>query len=93
VSKGWIHFAGAEPIAYPVEEWVRYEIVTHVGDSLTGDWTLCLTFADGTQKEIAGLKFHNADWKSLHWFGFTNCVRTTDRTTYWLDDMEIANQE
>ena len=93
VSKGKLLLAGQEPIVFPIDEWVRYEIVTSVGDRSTNDWTLRLTFADGTKKEFAHLKFRNADWKSLNWFGFSNSVRTTDQTTYFLDDMEIINHE
>ena len=89
-TKGKLLIEGVEPIAYPVDEWVRYEIVTSVGDASTGDWTLTLTFADGTKKEFKNLKFKSADWRAFHWFGMSNCVKTTDQTTYFLDDIEIS---
>ena len=92
ITKGRTLVAGLEPIEYPVNEWVRYEILTHIGEQSTGEWTLRLTFADGTKKEFEGLKFHHADWRTFHWFGFSNVVRTTDKTTYFLDDMEIGNE-
>jgi hypothetical protein len=94
VTKGKILIDGAESITFPVNEWVRYEIITHVGDQSTGDWTLRLTFADGTKKTervFDGLKFRNADWRSLNWLGFSNVVRTSDQTTYFLDDIVIDN--
>jgi hypothetical protein len=52
-----------------------------------------VTFADGTKKEFDRLKFHHADWRALHWLGFSNVVRTTDQTTYFLDDIEISNED
>ena len=90
VTKGKILLEGVEPITYPVDEWVRCEIITSVGDQSTGEWTLRLTFADGTKKKFEHLKFKNADWRALHWFGMSNVVRTTDQTTYYLDDIEIG---
>ncbi|MCL2744071.1 MAG: hypothetical protein FWE67_09480, partial [Planctomycetaceae bacterium] len=92
-SKGKLQLEGGQPpIPYPVNEWVRYEITAGIGDKSTGDWNLCLTFADGTKKEFKNLKFRHADWKSLYWFGFSNCVRTTEQTVYYLDDIVIANE-
>jgi hypothetical protein len=94
MSKGQLFLDGRAPFApqpIPVNEWVRYEITTHIGDESTGDWTLRLTFSDGTTRVFTQQPFRHADWRALRWFGFTNLTRSTDRTTYFLDDMEISN--
>jgi hypothetical protein len=90
VTKGKLQLDGAE-YTVSVNEWIRYELVTHVGEQSTESWTLRLILPKGTQ-EFKGLKFHHADWRSLNWFGFTSPAKSTERTTYYLDDMEIGNE-
>jgi hypothetical protein len=92
VTKGKVQIEGQEPYTIPVNAWVRYELVTYLGEQSTGNWTLRLTRPDGTRKEFRELKFRHADWRSLNWFGFTSPVKSTDQTTYFLDDMEIVNE-
>jgi len=91
VTKGKLQVGGKEH-AVPVNEWIRYEILTQVGEQSTNDWTLALTLADGTKQAIAGLSYQHANWRALHWFGFTSPAKSTDKTTYFLDDMEISKE-
>ena len=91
VTKGKLQLDGKEH-EVPVNEWIRYEILTQVGEQSSNDWTLALTFADGTQQAYTGVQFRHADWRALHWFGFTSPAKSTDKTTYFLDDMEIGNE-
>ena len=44
------------------------------------------------KKEFKQLKFRHVDWRALNWVGFTNVVRSTDKTTYFLDGIEITNE-
>ena len=90
VTKGKLQLDGKEHVV-PVNEWIHYEILTHLGDQSTGTWTLRMTLQNGTKQEFDELKFRHADWRSLRWFGFTSPAKSTDKTTYFLDDMEIGN--
>jgi len=92
VTKGKLQIDGTEPLTIPVDVWIRYEIVSNLGGQSTGDWTLRLTLPDGTKKEFKQLPFRHTDWRALNWIGFTNLVRSTDKTTYFLDDIEITNE-
>jgi len=88
VTKGKIQ-VGSREISVPVNEWVRYEILTHVGDQSTGTWSLRWSASSGSNGDFGDLRFQHADWRALTWFGMSNQVRSTDRTTYFLDDVEI----
>jgi hypothetical protein len=79
----------------PVNQWVRYEILTHVGDQSEGTWQLIVSWeGEGSSKTVrlTDVPFHHADWRELRWFGMSNVTRSTDRTTYFLDDVEIVNE-
>jgi len=92
VTKGKLQVDGKE-IAVPVNEWIRYEIKTYVGDESTGKWSLgWKVLSDSHESSATGnLDFHHADWRSLRWFGFTSPAKSTDKTTYFLDDIEVSN--
>ena len=96
VSKGRVQVEGGEIEDIPVNAWVRYEIVTHIGDQSTGKWQLNVAWVSQTGAhqtvEFSTVPFHHADWRSLRWFGFTSPAKSTDKTTYFLDDMEISNE-
>jgi hypothetical protein len=91
VSKGKVLLDGRESVDVPVNQWAHYEIVTHIGGQSNGTWGLSVTLPDGTKKVSNELKFVHADWRSLTWFGFTSPAKSADKTTYFLDDMEINN--
>jgi len=99
IERGRLVVQGGEFERLPVNEWIHFEIITHVGEQSTGTWNLRI-ISDGlnldglplSEKEIVGLPFRHADWRALTWFGFSNQVRSTDRTTYFLDDIEIVNE-
>ncbi|MDR0326885.1 MAG: right-handed parallel beta-helix repeat-containing protein [Planctomycetaceae bacterium] len=91
MSKGKVSTDGKELCEIPINEWVRYEIRTHIGDASNQTWRLRMMLPDGTERIFNGLPLVHNDWRSLDWFGFSNQAGATDQTTYWLDDMEISN--
>jgi hypothetical protein len=91
VNNGKLHVKGIEPLEFPTDQWVHFELISNVGEQSTGLWSLALTFADGRKQEFKNLKPVHADWKTLQWFGFCNLSKTADHSSFFLDDLKIVN--
>jgi hypothetical protein len=92
VNNGKLSFKGVEPMEFPTDQWVCFEIISTVGEQSTGSWSLTLIFADGRKQEFKDLPSVHADWKTLDWLGFCNLCKTGEDSSFFLDDLKIENE-
>ena len=91
IEGGKLHIAGIEAIDFPVNEWVRLEIVATLGEQSGRTWALRLTYANGTQKVLKDLPLVHNDWQSLNWVGFCNLSQTGEESSFFLDNLRLGN--
>lgn len=80
---------GRTLLEIPAGKWVKFEIVTALGEESKGTWDLTVTFPDGTRRKFEGLKFVHPEFKRLTWLGFSSLA--TERTIFYLDNLELTN--
>jgi hypothetical protein len=83
--------AGGRRIAdFPALQWVHLEMEAQLGGHSPGTWTLKVTLPDQPARVFDGLKFSNAEAKSLEWLGFSS--PGTAVASYWIDEIDISNR-
>ena len=93
IHDGKLHIRGIEPIDFPLDQWVRFEIVTTLGEQPDRTWALRLTFPDGTQKTQKDLPLMQSDWQTLNWVGFCNLSQIGDDASFFLDNVLLDNND
>jgi hypothetical protein len=89
IRQGVLRAAGQQ-IALPIDEWVHFDIRATL-DSETGrKWTLRLTMADGSTRDLRDLEFAKSDFAQLTWVGFTSVA--TAPVSFYLDDFTLNNE-
>ncbi|MDR2168706.1 MAG: right-handed parallel beta-helix repeat-containing protein [Planctomycetaceae bacterium] len=92
INNGKLHAAGIEPLEFPVDQWVQFELSANAGEQAKGLWNLTLTFADGRKQEFKDIKPVHADWKILQWIVFCNISKTADDSSFFLDNLQLINE-
>ncbi len=90
IQGGKLNAAGKQLII-PDNQWVHIEVKAGLGAQSTGTWDLTVTVRGQATQKFTGLKNANADWKELHWLGFVSNAKV--KTVYYLDNLELKNQQ
>jgi len=75
----------------PVGKWFHIDISAGIGPDSTGTWDLTVTLHGGKTHRFPKLKNGSADWKALHWLGWTSSA--THKTVYYLDNITLTNSK
>jgi len=89
VRGGAAYVGGKKLLAVPAGRFVRFEMAAGLGPDCTGTWTLTVTCPDEEPQTFKGLKTGHADWRELHWLGFSSTA--TSETVLYLDNLELSN--
>ena len=89
VRGGKLIVGGKELIELPVGEWVGFDVSAALGNRSMGKWDLIVTLPGQASMTFAELPLGSAEWKTLTWLGFSSMA--TDKTTLYLDDLELSN--
>ncbi len=85
-----LQVAGKTPLNLPMGKWVHVEITADLGQKNTGTWTLTVTLPGEPPRVFKALKNGSTTFEKLTWLGFTS--NATDKTVFYLDNLEITNQ-
>ncbi len=87
IADGKLSVPGRELLAVPPNVWMHLEVSTHLGDESDGTWRLVVTLPGSAPQRFDGLRFVNAEMKTLDWLGFISAG--TSAASWWLDELEI----
>lgn len=90
VANGKLTVGGQPLMEIPTGEWVRFEISAGLGPQAGGNWDLTVTLPNAAPRRFPGLTMANKDFSKLTWLGFLS--NATEKTAFYLDDLEITNQ-
>ncbi len=89
VNGGKLRLPGGKVEEFPVDQWVRCEIVADM--SAEGSrWNLRVVLPDGDARDWQNLPFASPDCHKLNWIGFTSNAR--QNTAFYLDNFELHPQ-
>jgi len=89
VEKGKLIVGGKPLLDLPAGKWAHFEIAAGLGKQSTGTWDLAATLPGEKPNEFKALKNHSAEWKELHWLGFSSTA--TEKAVFYLDNLELTN--
>jgi hypothetical protein len=85
-----LQVAGKTLMTLPGGEWVHFEIAADLGENNSHTWDLSVTLPGEAPKVFKGLKAGSTAFEKLTWLGFIS--NATDKTVFYLDNLEVANQ-
>jgi len=91
VRNGGAMVGGRKLMDVPPGKFVRFEMAAGVGADCTGTWELTVTVPGEAPRKFAGLKNGSADWRELHWLGFSSTARYP--TAFHLDNLSLENSK
>ena len=84
---GRVMHQGKLLVTVPLEQWIRFEIATAVGDRADGKFTMKVWLpGQPVPRTFPGLA-HEASFRRLDWVGFSS--RAREDSAYYIDDFEI----
>ncbi|HOX38621.1 MAG TPA: right-handed parallel beta-helix repeat-containing protein [Candidatus Brocadiia bacterium] len=89
IDKGRLIIGGQERLSLPAGEWIHFEASAGLGGKSSGTWNLKVVLPGGKIEEFKRLKNGSADWKELHWLGFSSTA--TWNTSYYLDNLKLSS--
>jgi hypothetical protein len=85
-----LQVTGKTLVNLPLSKWVHLEVAADLGPKNTGTWNLIVTLPGQVPKTFNALKNGSSTFEKLTWLGFTS--NATDKTTFYLDNLEIRNE-
>ncbi|UCG56520.1 MAG: right-handed parallel beta-helix repeat-containing protein [Phycisphaerales bacterium] len=85
-----LNIRGRTLLQLPIDEWVHFEIWAGLGKQNNGAWDMAVTLPGQTPRHFKRLKNGSAKFEQLTWLGFTS--NATNRTTFYLDNLELTNK-
>jgi hypothetical protein len=83
--------AGGKTVLHlPIGKWAHVEVTADLSQKITGTWTLTVTLLGESPRVFKALRNGSSAFEKLTWVGFTS--NAADKTTLYLDNLEITNQ-
>lgn len=93
IRGGKLYVKGIEPIDFPLDTWVGFEITAKIDKNPAGTWSLTLRFPDGKEKRLENLKFEHPEWNKLEWYGLCNLAHTAEESSFFIDNLKLKNDD
>jgi hypothetical protein len=74
----------------PVGKWIRFEITAALANKDEGTWDLAVTVPGQSARRFKDLQNGSSKFEKLTWVGFSS--NATDKTIFYLDNLEITNK-
>jgi len=85
-----LQVAGKNLLTLPGGEWIHFEITADLGENNRHTWNLTVTVPGKEPQAFSDLKCGSTVFQKLAWLDFVS--NATDRTVFYLDNLQVTNQ-